>query len=52
MKVRSGLKTLTRNSLLVGQVSELEAILLAADTLDEIDAVLQRFRGSYAQTRA
>eukprot|EP00964_Phaeocystis_antarctica_P070968 scaffold43238_cov66-Phaeocystis_antarctica.AAC.1 len=46
------LKALLGKSPLVGKVPELEAILLAADTPDKIEAELQRFRGSHAQKRA
>ena len=46
------LKSLVGNTPLVGKVPELEAILLAADTPDKIEAELQMFRGSAAQKRA
>ena len=46
------LKNLIGKTPLVGKVPELEAILLAADTPGKIEAVLQQFRGSYAQKRA
>ena len=46
------LKALVGKSPLVGKVPELEAILLAEQRKDKIEAVLQRFRGSYAEKRA
>ena len=46
------LKALIGNTPLGGKVSELEAILLAADTPGKIEAVLQRVRVSYVQKLA
>ena len=46
------LKTLIGKTPLVGKMPELEAIVLAADTPDRVEAVLQQFRGSRAHKRA
>ena len=46
------LKPLMGNSPLVGKLPALEAIMLSADTPDRLKSELQRFRGSYAHTRA
>ena len=46
------LKALVGKSTLVGKVPELEAILLAEQRKDKIEAVLQRFRGTYAEKSA
>ena len=46
------LKALVGKSTLVGKVPELEAILLAEQRADKIEAILQRFQGSHAEKRA
>ena len=46
------LKPLIGKTPLVGKMPELEAIVLAADTPDRVEAVLQQFRGSRAHKRA
>ena len=46
------LKSLLGVSPLVRKVPELEALLLSAGSRDAIEAVLRRFRGSYAHKRA
>ena len=46
------MKTLIGSSPLAGKVPELEALLLAADRADKIEAILQSFRGNGKKKRA